>query len=152
AELEAKGLTVGALEADGLTLPVTTTVAGAGKAFSTEFDGYRLTDGTTGLVNTAAPALDGRVADEVRTVVRLSTLGAYKPLHTGAKGKPRKKSAETADTAQTGPQPRLTGTTPAMCGDVSTLFATAVGNIPAQYDTKDNWTPRSLAAQYNMAN
>ncbi|MEV7278914.1 protease pro-enzyme activation domain-containing protein [Streptomyces sp. NPDC093111] len=152
AELEAKGLTVGALEADGLTLPVTTTVAKAGEAFSTQFDGYRLTDGTTGLVNTTAPALDGRIADEVRTVGGLSTLGSYKPLNTGAKAKPRKKGAEETGAAQTGPQPRLTGTTPAMCGDISTLFATATPGYPAMLDTRDYWAPRSLATQYNMAN
>ncbi|MER8044596.1 S53 family peptidase [Streptomyces sp. NPDC094032] len=148
AELEAKGLTVGALEADGLTLPVTTTVAKAGKAFSTEFDGYRLADGTSGLVNTTAPAVDGRVADEVRTVVGLSTLGSYKPRNTGAKGQARKKTADAADAAPTGRQPRLTGTTPAMCADVSDLYA----SDPPAHDTKDYWAPRSLAAQYNMAN
>lgn len=152
AELEAEGLTVGELQADGLTLPVTTTVAKAAKAFSTQFDGYRLTDGSTGLVNTTAPAFDGRVADEVRTVVGLSTLGSYKPRNTGAKGQARKKGTAEAGAALTGPQPRLTGTTPAMCADVKDLYATEFPGSPALYDTQDYWSPRSLATQYNMAN
>ncbi|MEU8761417.1 protease pro-enzyme activation domain-containing protein [Streptomyces sp. NPDC048659] len=152
AELEAQGLTVGELAADGLTLPVKTTVEGAGEAFRTDFDGYRLTDGTTGVTNTAAPALDGRIAGEVRTVVGLSTLGSYKPRNAGAKAKARQKGTERAGAAQTGPQPRLTGTTPAMCADVKNLFATDFPNSPALYDTQDYWAPRSLATQYNMAN
>ncbi|MFD0369571.1 protease pro-enzyme activation domain-containing protein [Streptomyces sp. NPDC127114] len=150
AGLEAKGLTVGELEADGLTLPVKTTVAGAAKAFRTEFDGYKLKDGTTGHLNTAAPAFDGRVADEVRTVVGLNTLDSYKPRNTGVKGGNRKKQTATDTRAL---QPRLTGTTPTMCQDVKDYLAYAGDpEYPPLYDTKDYWSARSLAAQYNMAN
>ncbi|MFD5325244.1 protease pro-enzyme activation domain-containing protein [Streptomyces sp. NPDC127092] len=150
AGLEAKGLTVGELEADGLTLPVRTTVAGAAKAFRTEFDGYKLKDGTTGHLNTAAPAFDGRVADEVRTVVGLNTLDSYKPRNTGVKGGNRKKQTATDTRAL---RPRLTGTTPTMCQDVKDYLADASDPAyPALYDTKDYWSARSLAVQYNMAN
>ncbi|MFI8519895.1 protease pro-enzyme activation domain-containing protein [Streptomyces sp. NPDC085481] len=150
AELEAKGLTVGALEADGLTLPVKTTVAAAAKAFGTEFDGYRLKNGRVGLTNTAAPSFDGSVADEVRTVVGLNTLATYEPRNTGPKGGPRKRTADTGTGAL---RPRLTGTTPAMCSDIQALFADASDPAyPPMYDKKNYWSARSLAAQYNMAN
>ncbi|MFJ9575222.1 protease pro-enzyme activation domain-containing protein [Streptomyces sp. NPDC101191] len=149
AELSAKGLTVGALESDGLTLPVTTTVAKAAKAFGTEFDGYRLRNGRAGLVNTVAPQFGGRTAEDVRGVVGLSTLSSYEPRNTGTKGKPRKASAGTDTVAR---QPRLTGTTPTMCTEIRDLYATATPGMPAAYDGQDYWSAKSLAAQYNMAN
>ncbi|MEU6480896.1 protease pro-enzyme activation domain-containing protein [Streptomyces sp. NPDC047017] len=144
AELEAEGLTVGALEGDGLTLPVRTTVAGAAEAFATGFDGYRLGDGTTGLVNTTAPRFDGAIAGDVRTVVGLSTLAAYQPRNTGLKGGFR--TQRTAPAAG-GAQSRLTGTTPTMCKEVSDLYA----SDPPAHDKQDYWSAKSLAAQYNMA-
>ncbi|MGW4162073.1 protease pro-enzyme activation domain-containing protein [Streptomyces sp. NPDC004788] len=146
AELTAKGLTVGALDSDGLTLPVTTTVAGASKAFGTEFDGYRL-NGRSGVLNTAAPAFDGRVADEVRTVVGLNTLSSYQPRNTGTKGHGVVQGSDSDGTGATGPQPRLTGTTPALCSDVKTLFSDN-----GWTDGQDYWSAKSLATQYNMAN
>ncbi len=72
--LKAQGLTPGALEADGLSLPVHTTVAAAKKAFDTDFAGYRLADGSTALANTVAPALRGDVAGSVVGVLGLDTL------------------------------------------------------------------------------
>lgn len=151
AELEAKGLAVGELQADGLTLPVSTTVAGAAKAFKTEFDGYRLKNGKAGVTNTVAPEFGGEAAEGVRAVVGLSTLAAYEPRNTGAKGKPRKAPANTS--ADSGVlQPRLTGTTPTMCAGIRDLYATPWGDIPAAYDGQDYWSAKSLATQYNMAN
>jgi hypothetical protein len=144
-ELEAKGLTVGELESDGLTLPVHATVAQAAKAFATEFDGYKLKNGTTGFTNTRAPQFDGATAGGVRAVVGLNTLGAYQPRNTGAKGAARKqRTTVSGDGAR---ESRLTGTTPAMCTDIKDLFASP----PAAYDTQDYWSARSLALQYNMA-
>lgn len=144
-ELEAKGLTVGELESDGLTLPVHATVAQAAKAFATEFDGYKLKNGTTGFTNTRAPQFDGASAGGVRAVVGLNTLGAYEPRNTGAKGAARKqRTTVSGDGAR---ESRLTGTTPAMCKDIKDLFASP----PAAYDTQDYWSARSLALQYNMA-
>ncbi|MFI8966067.1 protease pro-enzyme activation domain-containing protein [Streptomyces sp. NPDC053493] len=148
AELTAKGLTVGALESDGLTLPVTTTVGEASKAFGTEFDGYKLKDGTTGVLNTAAPAFAGRVAGEVRTVVGLNTLGSFKPLNTGPKG-PHRVQKDGEGSGDGALRPRLTGTTPAMCSSIKNLYAS--GDYP-QIDGQDYWSARTLAGQYNMAN
>ncbi|MEV4230289.1 S53 family peptidase [Streptomyces bobili] len=147
-ELEQKGLTVGELEPDGLTLPVTTTVADAGDAFATDFDGYKLKDGDTGLVNTRAPQFSGTTAGAVRAVVGLSTLGSYRPKHTGTRTSGARKAAATS---VDGPSARLTGTTPTMCADIRDLYADTSGGWPAAYDKTDYWSARSLAAAYNMA-
>ncbi|MET9434729.1 protease pro-enzyme activation domain-containing protein [Streptomyces sp. NPDC006551] len=149
AELEEKGLTVGELEADGLTLPVSATVGEAAEAFKTEFDGYRLTNGRSGLTNTAAPEFGGEAAEAVRAVVGLNTLSTYEPRNSGSKGKPRKQ--RTAASEETARQPRLTGTTPTMCADIKNLYGTAGPGYPAAYDTQDYWSAKSLATQYGMA-
>jgi subtilase family serine protease len=65
AELRAEGLTPGHVSADGLSIPVTTTVAQAGKAFATGFTTYRLKDGSTGYLNDAAPRFSAAVAADV---------------------------------------------------------------------------------------
>ncbi|MEU0674864.1 S53 family peptidase [Streptomyces sp. NPDC006172] len=149
AELEDKGLTVGELGSDGLTLPVRATVADASKAFSTEFDGYKLKDGDTGLTNTRAPQFDGAIADDVRGVVGLSTLASYEPRNTGAKSAARKqRTAVTSDGAR---QSRLTGTTPTMCKSISDLYASSDGGSVPAYDKQDYWSAKSLASAYNMA-
>ncbi|MET9619880.1 MULTISPECIES: protease pro-enzyme activation domain-containing protein [unclassified Streptomyces] len=151
AELEAKGLTVGELEADGLTLPVTTTIGGAAKAFRTEFDGYRLKDGKKGVANTAAPQFDGATAGAVRGVVGLSSLASFEPRNSGAKRAGRVQPAD--DSGSVTRQPRLTGTTPAMCSGIVDMFADASDpNYPPMYDKQDYWSARSLATAYNMAN
>ncbi|WP_181139470.1 protease pro-enzyme activation domain-containing protein [Streptomyces sp. Ru71] len=142
AELAAKGLEVGDLESDGLTLPVHATVGKAAKAFATDFDGYKLKDGRTGFTNTRAPQLDGRVADDVRGVVGLSNLAAYQPRNTGTKG-----AAKVQRSTGGALTPRLTGTTGTMCTDVKNLYASP----PAAYDKQDYWSARSLASAYNMA-
>ncbi|MFF3845765.1 protease pro-enzyme activation domain-containing protein [Streptomyces sp. NPDC002328] len=149
AELEDKGLTVGELGSDGLTLPVRTTVDEASEAFATQFDGYKLKDGETGLTNTSAPRFDGAIADDVRGVVGLSTLASYEPRNTGLKGAPRaQKTDVTSDGAR---QSRLTGTTPAMCKSIVDLYKSSDGGSVPAYDKQDYWSARSLATAYNMA-
>ncbi|MEH0546445.1 protease pro-enzyme activation domain-containing protein [Streptomyces sp. B21-105] len=145
AELEAKGLTVGEPEADGLTLPVRATVAEAAKAFATEFDGYKLKNGKTGVTNTRAPQFGGTTAGDIRAVVGLNTLATYEPRNTGAKGPARKQ--RTTDPSDGARQSRLTGTTPTMCSSIRDLYA----QPPAAYDKQDYWSARSLATAYNMA-
>ncbi|MEV0978576.1 protease pro-enzyme activation domain-containing protein [Streptomyces sp. NPDC049915] len=146
AQLAAKGLEVGDLESDGLTLPVHATVGKAAKAFATDFDGYKLKDGSSGFTNTRAPQLDGSVAGDVRAVVGLNTLAARAPRNTGARGPARVQQA--TDGAR---QSRLTGTTGTMCTDIKNLYATPGDGYPAAYDKQDYWSARSLAAAYNMA-
>lgn len=60
--LTAAGLHPGAVGGDGLSIPIDTTVAQAGKVLGTGFAGYRLADGTSGYANTAAPALPAKAA------------------------------------------------------------------------------------------
>ncbi|GAA0663276.1 hypothetical protein GCM10010193_13310 [Kitasatospora atroaurantiaca] len=84
--LKDQGLTPGALGADGLTIPVHTTVAAAKKAFDTSFAGYKLADGSTGYLNTTAPALRGDVAGSVVSVVGLNGLARAHSNHIKGKG------------------------------------------------------------------
>jgi hypothetical protein len=65
AELRAEGLTPGHVSADALSIPVTATVAQAGKAFSTGFTSYRLKDGSSGYLNDAAPRFSANVAADI---------------------------------------------------------------------------------------
>jgi hypothetical protein len=70
--LEDRGLEVGPLTANRLSLPVTATVAEAEAAFATDLNQVELPDGATATANTVAPALPAAVADEVQAVVGLS--------------------------------------------------------------------------------
>jgi hypothetical protein len=74
AALRAKGLTVGSVTPDGLTISVSTTVAGAEAAFATGFNGYKLANGKTAYANTSAPQLSGSVAANLVGVVGLDDL------------------------------------------------------------------------------
>ncbi len=71
AELRAQGLNPGQVSSDDLSIPVTTTVSQASKAFATGFTTYRLPDGSTGYLNTAAPRFSGDVAADVVGVTGL---------------------------------------------------------------------------------
>ncbi|MFE9256558.1 protease pro-enzyme activation domain-containing protein [Streptomyces sp. NPDC006879] len=151
-ELREEGLTVGELGPDGLSLSVRTTIGKAAKAFRTEFDGYRLADGRAGVTNTRAPLLGGDIAPSVRAVVGLNTLATYEPRHTGSRKvalskarTERAKAAEAPTTGTTGVAGRLTGKTPATC---SWLTDDLAGS--GLKDTRDYWTPRSLATAYGM--
>ena len=81
AALSAQGLKPGKVSADGLAIPVTTTLAQAARAFNTGFDGYRLADGSTGFANTAAPQLSGNVSAYVSGVTGLETLDQRQAMH-----------------------------------------------------------------------
>ncbi|MFJ4680892.1 protease pro-enzyme activation domain-containing protein [Kitasatospora sp. NPDC088783] len=74
AELTAAGLRPGAVEDDGLTIPVEATVAQARKAFATDFAGYALADGSAAFSNTEAPKVSGRAAAKVLGVTGLNSL------------------------------------------------------------------------------
>jgi hypothetical protein len=70
--LEDRGLEVGALSANRLSLPVTATVAEAEAAFATELRRVELPDGEIAIANTVAPALPAAVADDVQAVLGLN--------------------------------------------------------------------------------
>jgi len=64
-QLSAAGLVPGPLGADGVTIPVTTTIAQAKQAFGTDFAGYALADGSTAYANTSAPLVPSAVTGVV---------------------------------------------------------------------------------------
>ncbi|QMU74617.1 S8/S53 family peptidase [Streptacidiphilus sp. PB12-B1b] len=147
AALKAQGLKPGKVSADGLTIPVDTTLAAASRAFGTGFADYRLKDGTTGFVNTAAPQISGSVAADISGVGGLDTLNRRETDHTKlitpataasvhVKGSTR--SRATAPAATTGPQ---------LCG-------TAAQTLSNDYGFSDGngyYSAEDLAASYNMA-
>ena len=71
AALRERGLQVGPVSANGLSIPVSGTVATVGAAFHTSFASYRLPSGRAALANTAAPTLPASVATFVRGVIGL---------------------------------------------------------------------------------
>jgi hypothetical protein len=77
--LRAQGLDPGVPTPDGLTIPVTTTVAQAGSALGTGFANYRMPDGRATIVNTAAPALPASVAGSVAGIVGLNNIVKITP-------------------------------------------------------------------------
>lgn len=79
AALKAAGLTPGPVSADGLFVPVTTTVGQAKAAFGTNFAGYTFA-GRTVYANTTAPKFDSSIAADVAGVVGLDNI-AYAVPH-----------------------------------------------------------------------
>ncbi|GAA2134326.1 hypothetical protein GCM10009760_11490 [Kitasatospora kazusensis] len=139
--LQAQGLTPGDLGADGLSIPVHTTVAAAKKAFDTDFAGYRLADGTTGLVNTVAPAIRGDVAGSVSSVVGLSTLARQHSNHVMGQG---------VATPQTQGKP---GVSARAASDYPTLCQTPKDQLAARWhvsEGKDYFSASSLASVYGL--
>ncbi len=142
--LKAQGLTTGKLDADGLTLPVHTTVGAAAKAFHTGFTGFRTADGRTGLINTSAPSVSSAVAPAITGINGLTTTA---DLHTHFKV-PARKGAAGAKGAVSGSDavtPRINGKTPSACAGATSQMA-FWGS-----DTQGYWSARSLATAYGMA-
>ncbi len=77
--LAARGLTVGTVSANGLSLPIAGSATKVGGAFSTSFKRYRLKSGRTVYANTSAPALATNVAGRVQGVFGLDTLPRLQP-------------------------------------------------------------------------
>ncbi len=108
--LRAEGLTPGPLSANHLMLPVAATAQQFGRAFSTGFDQYRLSSGSTGFANTTAPTVSGSAARYVSTVIGLDDLSAAQPL--GLSTDTARLKTTTAASAQVvtgGPQPCTAG-------------------------------------------
>jgi hypothetical protein len=79
AVLQAEGLTVGRLAANGLSLDVTASAGRMSSAFATSFRRYRTRNGHTVFANTAAPSLPASVAGLVQSVVGLDSLAVPSP-------------------------------------------------------------------------
>ena len=78
--LRAHGLEPGTPSSNHLSIPVRTTAGAAARAFSVSFAHVVLRDGTSGIVNRQAPAVDAAVAPEVQTVLGLDTVSKAVPL------------------------------------------------------------------------
>ncbi|MFJ9460558.1 protease pro-enzyme activation domain-containing protein [Kitasatospora sp. NPDC101447] len=135
--LTAQGLKPGELDADGLTIPVSTTVAQAKKSFDVDLAGYTTPDGRTGFLNTAAPAVRSDVAGAITGVVGLNTLAQAHSSHVvGATGQAGTGLAHPAATA-------AAGAYPAMCAGAASAF-------PGKSDSKDYFSPSALASAYGL--
>ena len=143
--LKAQGLTAGPLDADGLTLPVRTTVGAAGTAFHTGFTGFRTTDGRTGLTNTSAPAVSSAVAPAITGITGLTTTADLHPHLTVHKRFDVPRNATNGGTGGA-VAPHINGKTPALCSDIGSLLSDH-----DLTDTQDYWSARPLATAYGMA-
>ncbi|MFF7992325.1 protease pro-enzyme activation domain-containing protein [Kitasatospora xanthocidica] len=136
--LTAQGLKPGGIEDDGLTIPVSTTVAQAKQAFDVDLAGYRTADGRTGFLNTTAPAVRSDVAGAITGVVGFNTLAQAHSNHVvGATGKPA---------PLTTPVPNGTG----MDLNYPVLCAGATSQFPGKTDTHDYFSPFQLAMAYGL--
>ncbi|HET9187332.1 MAG TPA: cell wall-binding repeat-containing protein [Acidothermaceae bacterium] len=82
--LRQRGLDVGPVSSNGLSIPVSGTVAAVGAAFHTSFASYRLPSGQGALANVAAPTLPADVASQVQGVLGLDQLTQATPTATAA--------------------------------------------------------------------
>lgn len=136
AALKAQGLQPGSVSADGLSIPVRTTVGEAARALHVGFAGYRMSDGRTTYTNTDSPELPANAAAEVTGIVGLNNLVKPVPHHT--------------TTGKTVAVPEGAGSpvhsnvaTPTFCADVKQLAANS-----GLQDTQNYWEPATLAANY----
>ncbi len=80
ASLRAHGLTPGQPSPNALSIPVTATASTAARAFQVSFAHVSLQNGSAGIVNQQAPALDPSIAPDVQAVLGLDTLRSAEPL------------------------------------------------------------------------
>ena len=106
AALTRSGLQVGALD-DGMLLPVTTTVAGAERAFGVTMGSFRLGSGKVVNANTTAVHLPSSIASDIQGVTGLDNLVQLEPLGLGA--------ASSSPPPATGPGPNLAPDQPSAC-------------------------------------
>ncbi|HEX5120275.1 MAG TPA: S53 family peptidase [Pseudonocardiaceae bacterium] len=152
--LRAQGLHPGVPTPDGLTIPVTTTVAQAGSALGTGFANYRMPDGRATIVNTAAPALPASVAGSVTGIVGLNNIVKIAPHHITSDRRPVP-SGSTAPRAVTprAVTPHLAS--PSICASAKTFLAepTSPGANDGWTDGVTYWEPGTLSPSkaYNTA-
>ncbi len=158
AELRAQGLTPGPVSEDGLSIPVTTDVTQAGKAFATGFTSYRLQDGSTGYLNTSAPRFSADVAADVVGVTgmnatfRPAAQHVVTPLLQGALKSSKADAATTAHKAPNVSPADGTATGPQLCtagvnGVVNTIY-----NFDGATTSDGNgwYSAQNLASVYGM--
>jgi subtilase family serine protease len=77
-QLEAIGLHPGPVNADGLIIPVSTTVGAAGRALGVSIHDYRLADGRVAYANLNAPRVPSSIAPAITAIVGLSDIARPK--------------------------------------------------------------------------
>lgn len=134
--LVAKGLHPGAIQ-DGLTIPVTTTVAAAGKSLGTPVHTFKLRDGRNAFANTAAPLVTAGVASSLQTVIGLDNLVRQTSAIQRSKKQPKLRLR--SNTASPRLSPAATVAAPQACADAD--------NIASAYGA---YTFTQLASTYGM--
>ncbi|WP_211762754.1 S53 family peptidase [Kutzneria sp. CA-103260] len=132
------GLTPGAATPDGLSIPVTATVAQAKSALGVDIAGYKMPDGRVTYANTSAPKLPASVVPSVTGVLGLNNLVKPTPNYTA----PTKQFAATSS-ANSAVRPNLG--TPGVCAEIRDIAAAQ--KVPLR-DTYEYWEPYSLAQSY----
>ncbi|MFC1434122.1 protease pro-enzyme activation domain-containing protein [Streptacidiphilus sp. N1-3] len=138
--LRAAGLKPGALSKDGLSIPVTASVATASHALGTGFATVKLTDGTESYLNTSAPALPSGAAAEVSGITGLNNLSVMKSHHT--------KPVLAGKATGTGVGSRALSahaSGPNLCAGVTNLL-----KENGLVDTRDYYSPGALASAYGL--
>jgi Pro-kumamolisin, activation domain len=144
AALKAAGLHPGQVSADGLSIPVTTTLSAAGKALGTSFAGYQLKDGFQAYANVAAPTLPGDVAADVSGISGLDSLNqrtsdlASRPAHSAP-------AASSGSTRGNAVKPDATSG-PQLCGSAADSLDETYGATDGNGFT----SAALLASDYNM--
>jgi hypothetical protein len=138
-ELRAEGLQPGHVSPDGLTIPVTTTVAQAGSVLGTSFANYKVAGGRIAYSNTTAPHLPASVAGAVTGITGLNNLVDPKPMisnpHPLGYAPPIPARAQQPQAAV---RPHIQG--PSMCGNVRSWLNNNLGLT----ETQNYWEPGSL--------
>jgi pro-kumamolisin-like protein len=127
--LTAAGLNPGQPSADGLSIPVDTTVAQAEQAFGIGFASYRLANGRVVFGNTQAPKLPASVAGAITDVVGLNDFVVKLAQHSTPD--------RVASPAATGVHSNATA--PTMCSSLKTTLSNN-----GEVDGQNYWEPGSL--------
>jgi Pro-kumamolisin, activation domain/ell wall binding domain 2 (CWB2) len=146
AALRSVGLTPGAAIENGALIPVSATFKQLTAAFGTGFAGYRLADGRSAFVNTAAPKIPAAVAGDLSGVVGLDDLvaptaqhvTAYKPQAVKG-GSAIKKAVVSGKTSEAS----------ATCASYQDSLNDDYGLTPAD-DGVDYYSPQSLVSAYGL--
>ncbi len=158
-DLRAKGLSVGSVSRNGLSLPVSGTATAVSAAFSVGFDQYSVpagggTPARTAYGATSAPALDTSIADDVQSVIGLSTVAAAMPEGLSPAGMQRSGpvSSQVSSRASSGVDSSR--------ADISPQANTSSGPVPCQIaktevdpSQKEYWTDYTydeLAGAYGL--
>ena len=143
--LKAAGLHPGKPTADGLSIPITTTLSAAAKSLGTNFAGYKLQDGAAAYANTTAPELPTAVAADVSGISGLDSLTQR------TTDLVRRNPNSAAAPAAAGS--RLSAVTPAASSTGPQLCASAAASLKKSISATDGHGYTSaelLASDYNI--